>query len=80
MSAYVFLQPAAIHHNHQTRIISTLRRRGINHTFLQPHGLRPDSDRLINSLSRFIRPSENIDQIDLLRHRSQIRIRFLSKH
>src|SRR6185369_3795947 len=80
VGAYVFLEPAAIHHDHQPRILRTLRRRRINHTLLQPHRLRTHSNRLINSLPRLIRSSKHIHKIDLFRHRRQIRIRLLTKH
>ncbi len=48
-----------------------LRGRSIDHAFLQPHCFRANRNRLIDCFARLVRTPKDINQIDLLRHRTR---------
>src|SRR5215204_1817022 len=77
--AYMFLQPATIHHHEQSGVECALSSILINHTFLKPHCFCAYSNRFINRRSCLIRTAEDINQIDLLLHCKEIRISLLAK-
>src|SRR5688500_2410179 len=70
----VLFQPATIHHDKQSGIKRALRSLEVDHAFLEPHGFCANRDRLIDGFACLVRPTKDVNQIDLLGHRKEIGI------
>jgi len=76
----MLFQNAAVHHDEQASLTRLPGSRFMNDAFLHPDGARADANgRLHNRWNEFRSP-EHIHDVDRLRNRLQIRVRFLSQH
>ena len=73
------LQPAAIHDDEQSGFVGALRRRIVDHAFLQPDRFHAQRDCFVNGLARFTRATKDVNQIDLVRNIRERRISLLAK-
>ncbi len=64
----VLFQNAAIHHHEDSGFARLLRRRFVDHTFLQPDRRNLQLNRLFHDFADVLGSPEHIHQIDLLRH------------
>src|SRR5689334_8228967 len=76
----MLLQNASVHHYAHTSIERSLGRGLLDHILLKPHAARSNPDRLIDVPTRLITPSEDVDEIDLLRHFFEARISPFPEH
>src|SRR6266850_179586 len=76
----VFNQNARIFNNRQPRRSRALHRGLILYTKLHPHGFRAHANCTLHHCRYFLRPPENIHDLNFLRHVLQPRVTLLSQH
>src|ERR1051326_5391514 len=78
-SRAVFLQDAAIHHHKNSCLARLLCSFLVNHVFLHPDSGDSELDGLVHNLFHKFWATENIDDINLLGHVEQRRVRRLAE-
>src|SRR6202050_1967681 len=75
----VVLQNAAAHHHEDARLARFLGGLLVDHILLHPDRRNFQLNRLIDSFFHELRPAENVDDVNLLRHLKQRRISLLAQ-
>src|SRR5215475_10361000 len=76
----MLFQNAAIHYDHQSGLEGARGRVFVSHAFLQPHGARSQTYRLIDVLSSLFGAAKNVHQIELFRRVGQGRVSPLAQN
>src|ERR1700683_1060870 len=78
-SRAMFLQDAAIHHHEDPRLARLFRGLLVDHFFLHPDRRNFQLNCLVNNFFHNLGPTENIYDVDLLRHLEQGPVSFLAQ-
>src|SRR3954454_16950271 len=70
---------AAIHHHDQSCLTRTRGSLLVDHAQLHPHSLRPDRDRFVHVSTGELRAAKDVDHVDRLADRRQVRMARLPK-
>ena len=73
-------QSSIVHHYQDARFPGLCRRGFIHHTILHPDELRPHLNRFINNGRNQLRTPENVNHIDGLGDRGEVRVALFAQH